>query len=281
MIIQSTTINKNYYNLLDTVANLIGQIYNQGSTFVSIIYTSAMSNGWSWIYNPTSKTCMTLDNTGNLKTNSLQSFSPTTAYNLLTNQTTGAINIGSVSTGIQNINIGNNSTGTTQVNNTLIKANSLQSSSNTTAYNLLTNQTTGNINLGGVSSNVVVVGTIQSNTIKQPTASSVGINIEGLNYNGLSIINNTPSTAVSLLTNNTGAVGLGGSGGVNLAKQGNYYVEVNTASNSYIDFHSSNTTNDYDTRIISTGGTSTAGNGTINIIANTIQLNTYIFRYIP
>ena len=62
--IQSTTINNQYYNLLDTTANLIAQIYNQGSTFVSNIYSSTLSNGWSWIYNPTSKTCMTLDNTG-------------------------------------------------------------------------------------------------------------------------------------------------------------------------------------------------------------------------
>ena len=62
----STTINNQYYNLLDTTANLIAQIYNQGSTFVSTIYTSAMSNGWKWYYNPTSKTCITLDRTGNL-----------------------------------------------------------------------------------------------------------------------------------------------------------------------------------------------------------------------
>ena len=201
----------------------------------------------------------------------MQPLTTTTAYNLLTNQTTG------------DINIGNNTTGTVQITNALIKANSLQSSSNTTAYNLLTNQTTGNINLGGASSNVVVVGTIQSNTITQPTGGSVGINIEGLNYNGLSILNNTPSSAVALLTTNTGAVGLGGSGGVNLAKQSNYHVEVGTtaSTNSYIDFHSSNTTSDYDSRIIATGGTSTAGKGTINIIANTIQLYSNPFRYIP
>ena len=55
----STTINNQYYNLLDSTANLIAQIYNQGSTFVSNIYSSTLSNGWSWIYNPTSKTCMT------------------------------------------------------------------------------------------------------------------------------------------------------------------------------------------------------------------------------
>ena len=88
---------------------------------------------------------------------------------------------------------------------------------------------------------------------------------------------------VGLLTNNTAVVGLGGSGGVNLARQNNYYVEVGTtaSTNSYIDFHSSNTTSDYDSRIIATSGTSTAGNGTINIIANTIQLYSNPFRYIP
>ena len=89
----STTINNQYYNLLDTTANLIAQIYNQGSTFVSNIYSSTLSNGWSWIYNPTSKTCMTLDVSGNLKTNSLQPLTTTTAYNLLTNQTLSLIHI--------------------------------------------------------------------------------------------------------------------------------------------------------------------------------------------
>ena len=88
---------------------------------------------------------------------------------------------------------------------------------------------------------------------------------------------------MSLLTTNTASVGLGGSGGVNLAKQGNQYVEVGTtaSTNSYIDFHSSTTASDYDSRIIATGGNAGAGNGTLNIIANTIQLNTNTFRYIP
>ena len=102
---------------------------------------------------------------------------------------------------------------------------------------------------------------------------------------------------MALLTTNTGAVFLGGSGGVNLAKQGNYYVEINTtaSTNSYIDFHSRNTTSDYDSRIIATGGTSTAGNGTltmngatvatnatnVNITATTFNVNSNPFRYIP
>ena len=135
--------------------------------------------------------------------------------------------------------------------------------------------------MGGTSSNVNITGTLKANNIKQ--VGTTGINIEGLNYNNLSITNNTPSSAVSILTNNTASVGLGGSGGVNLAKQVNQYVEVGTtaSTNAYIDFHSSNNTVDYDTRIVATGGTATAGTGTLNIIANPLQLGGYTFRYIP
>ena len=194
---------------------------------------------------------------------------------------TNDINLGAFSTGVQNINIGNYSTGTTQINNTLIRKNSLQSGSPTVAYNILTNQTSGAISIGSATVNVTITGTLKANNIKQ--VGTTGINIEGLNYNNLSITNNTPSSAVSILTNNTASVGLGGSGGVNLAKQVNQYVEVGTtaSTNAYIDFHSSNNTVDYDTRIVATGGTATAGTGTLNIIANPLQLGGYTFRYIP
>ena len=194
---------------------------------------------------------------------------------------TNDINLGAFSTGVQNINIGNYSTGTTQINNTLIRKNSLQSGSPTVAYNILTNQTSGAISIGSATVNVNITGTLKANNIKQ--VGTTGINIEGLNYNNLSITNNTPSSAVSILTNNTASVGLGGSGGVNLAKQVNQYVEVGTtaSTNAYIDFHSSNNTVDYDTRIVATGGTATAGTGTLNIIANPLQLGGYTFRYIP
>ena len=63
--ITGTTINDQFFNLVDSTANVIGQLYNQAPTFVSTIYTSTMSNGWKWYYNPTSTTCMTLDNAGN------------------------------------------------------------------------------------------------------------------------------------------------------------------------------------------------------------------------
>ena len=44
-------------------------------------------------------------------------------------------------------------------------------------------------------------------------------------------------------------------------------------STSYIDFHSSGNSNDYDVRLQSTGGSSTTGTGTFNIAANNAQVN--------
>ena len=44
-------------------------------------------------------------------------------------------------------------------------------------------------------------------------------------------------------------------------------------STSYIDFHSSGNSNDYDVRIQSTGGSSTTGTGTLNFAANNAQVN--------
>ena len=44
-------------------------------------------------------------------------------------------------------------------------------------------------------------------------------------------------------------------------------------STSYIDFHSSGNSNDYDVRISSTGGSSTTGTGTLNFSANNAQVN--------
>ena len=44
-------------------------------------------------------------------------------------------------------------------------------------------------------------------------------------------------------------------------------------STSYIDFHSSGNSNDYDVRISATGGSSTTGTGTLNFTANNAQVN--------
>ena len=104
-----------------------------------------------------------------------------------------------------------------------------------------------------------------------------------------------------------------------LARQGSYYVEAGSQNyatvSSYLNFHSINVPNYYDSQIIATGGSSTSyGEGTlsllagtinltpttalnattktitltgsttagkINLVAPTIQLNTNTFRYIP
>ena len=96
---------------------------------------------------------------------------------------------------------------------------------------------------------------------------------------------------MSILSGYLGSIPIGGSGGVNLAKQGNYSAEVGTENtgtiSACIDFHSANAPNDYDRRIISTGG-STVGNygegtltataGTVNIAATTGATGTITLR---
>ncbi|HDR2864693.1 TPA: tail fiber domain-containing protein [Enterobacter asburiae] len=47
-----------------------------------------------------------------------------------------------------------------------------------------------------------------------------------------------------------------------------------TAGSAYVDLHSSGTNNDYDVRIISSGGSSTVGQGNLTITANSVQLST-------
>ena len=261
--IQSTTINNQYYNLLDTTANLIAQIYNQGSTFVSNIYSSSLSNGWSWIYNPTSKTCMTLDVSGNLQTNSLQPLTTSSTFNLLTNQITGAI-----------------------------------------------------INIGSALSTINFLGTIKANTI---SPNGTGVTVNTFTFGANNVTNSNNQTNVNLFIDNIAPVNIGGQGSVYLARQGSYYVEAGSQNyatvSSYLNFHSINVPNYYDSQIIATGGSSTSyGEGTlsllagtinltpttalnattktitltgsttagkINLVAPTIQLNTNTFRYIP
>jgi len=217
----STTINNQYYNLLDTTANLIAQIYNQGSTFVSTIYTSAMSNGWKFYYNPTSTTCMTLDISGNLKTNSLQPLTTSSTFNILTNQITGAIT-----------------------------------------------------NIGSSLSTIIFLGTIKANTI---SPNGTGVTVNTFTFGANNATNSNNQTNVNLFIDNIAPVNIGGSGGVNLAKQGSYYVEVGSQNyspfNAYIDFHTINVPNDYDCRIIASGGNSVAtGGGTMDILTATTNL---------
>ena len=224
-LVQSVTSQSQTFNIVDTASYTLGLFLNMASFFTSYISTLDLINGWRWFNGPTLSTCMILDTAGNLQTNSLQPLSSTTDYNLLTNQTTGAINIGSVSTGAQNININNNSTGTTTINNTLIKTNAIQSGSPTSFYSLLANHT-GTISLGSATANVNVQGNLVASSII-PFLTGYAIGLGNFLFTNYAITSNALNTAVSMFSGYLGSVSIGGSGGVNLAKQGNYYVEVN------------------------------------------------------
>ena len=180
-----------------------------------------MSNGWKFYYNPTSTTCMTLDISGNLKTNSLQPLTTSSTFNILTNQITGAIT-----------------------------------------------------NIGSSLSTIIFLGTIKANTI---SPISTGVTVNTFTFGANNATNSNNQTNVNLFIDNIAPVNIGGSGGVNLAKQGSYYVEVGSQNyspfNAYIDFHTINVPNDYDCRIIASGGNSVAaGGGTMDILTATTNL---------
>ncbi|WP_445663094.1 tail fiber domain-containing protein [Enterobacter soli] len=63
-------------------------------------------------------------------------------------------------------------------------------------------------------------------------------------------------------------------GGSSTSSTGIEIGSITTAGSAYVDLHSSGTNNDYDVRIISSGGSSTVGQGNLSITANTVQLST-------
>lgn len=67
-----------------------------------------------------------------------------------------------------------------------------------------------------------------------------------------------------------------GTGTLTLAGAGNAGIELGrtdgTSSTPYIDFHSSATANDYNVRLIASGGTGTVGSGTLTVTAATVAL---------
>lgn len=67
------------------------------------------------------------------------------------------------------------------------------------------------------------------------------------------------ATATSIFRNSSGATGI-------------EIGSLTTSANSYIDFHSSGTSADYDARIIATGGSSTAGSGTLTVNASSFVM---------
>lgn len=73
-----------------------------------------------------------------------------------------------------------------------------------------------------------------------------------------------------------GALNVNG-GGINMTGAGqtsaSFEMGGSSCTTSYIDFHSSATAADYDCRIISTGGNSTAGNGTLALYGSAVNFN--------
>ncbi len=146
-------------------------------------------------------------------------------------------------------------------------------------------------------------GTITSNNLSSTTGTMTTLNATNATFNNATINNSltvpgisttyanfqniqavTTTTDTNLYTTSTGNINLGGSGTVNfgsgnihLSKNGNYSVKTKTtpvSNYAQIDFKSSNSTNDYDTQILSSGGTSgTDGKGTLILKGDTIRLN--------
>ena len=65
-------------------------------------------------------------------------------------------------------------------------------------------------------------------------------------------------------------------GNTQAGKTGNYYAEIGNSGSggTYLDFHSSNTSSDYDSRIVATGGTSILGRGNLAVTAANFTVTT-------
>jgi hypothetical protein len=174
----------------------------------------------------------------------------------ITNSTATNLYTNSTST----VTLGNPTTTTVNVSNATITPNSFQSSNPSTLYNFLSTQT-GGFNFGSYY----------------------------MNQTEFKAIN--PALNFSLFADNTAGLTVGGSGGLVLCPSvgSNYYTTLKSGFQSCnLDFKTSTLGFGYDTRIQSTGGTSTQGKGTLNLIAGTInlqaniiQLNSNPFRYVP
>lgn len=115
---------------------------------------------------------------------------------------------------------------------------------------------------------------IQLSAFSQPGVSEpqcLAVSFTGLT-NGFTTCSNGDTTQGSTTINGT----LNVSPGVLFLDSISTDVEIGSstaANNPYIDFHSSGNVVDYDTRIQSTGGTGTLGNGTLNFVAGQIKIN--------
>ena len=164
-------------------------------------------------------------------------------------------------------NTGTTTTGTlasTTINNT---GTTTTGTLGSTTINNTGTTTTGTL----ASTTINNSGTTSSNIITATTSGS----IPALTCSSIQPINTASS--INILTTSTGDINIGGSGNIYLNKNGNYALKTKTttASNyAQIDFKSSNSTNDYDTQIVSAGGTAgTDGLGTLILKGDIIRLN--------
>jgi hypothetical protein len=157
-----------------------------------------------------------------------------------------------------------------------LQTNSLQPLNTSSSFDILTNQITGAIiNIGSTLSTINFLGTIKANTIS-PISTGVKVNTFTFGANNV-VTNSNNQTNVNLFIDNIAPVNIGGPGSVYLARQGSYYVEAGSQNyatfSSYLNFHSINVPNYYDSQIIATGGSSTSyGEGTLSLLAGTINL---------
>jgi hypothetical protein len=221
-----------------------------------------MSNGWKFYYNPTSTTCMTLDVSGNLKTNSLQPLTTSSSFDILTNQITGAIiNIGSALSTINFLGtikantISPISTGV-KVNTFTFGANNATNSNNSTNVNLFIDNVAP----------VIVGGSGKVHLAKQ---GSYYVEVGSQNYSPFSSYINFHSINVPTIYD----CQIISTGGSSVADGGGTMNILSATTNL-----TSGTSVTASAPTVTITGTTTGGK--INLVAPTIQLNTNTFRYI-
>lgn len=115
----------------------------------------------------------------------------------------------------------------------------------------------------------------------QHLASDAGMNLTGTWSYGGNPIATTNAPNFTGAVSATGAITANSSsdGAISIANDSNGSIEIGklgraSSGTPYIDFHSSANSPDYDSRIMATGGSSTAGSGTLTLVSGTIQFST-------
>ena len=202
-------------------------------------------------------------------------------------------NSGTMTTGIiSSTNINNSGTITTDIissnninNLNKIITDILQSitinNSDTISSATLTSTFLNCTGIFNANNSIITNTTITNANITNANITNATFNISANDATFQNIQPITPSNTTNLFTNSTTTVSIGGSGIVNigsasvyLSKNGNQSLETGTtATTAYLDFHSGNNTNDYDARIISTGGISgSLGKSVLNFEANKLTI---------